>query len=213
MSSLSAELKLEQKEEKQILSELKETLHQTRKVQAIASETQSKIFELERHNSLLSWQVGMVRVLEEEATEFLDGFRGRLASVQERHGKEMEVEMKKARKTHMHMTEASKGLVVAVAGVQAAKEEGEEAAAQFLAMEQQRDEVRAEMRKEQEETRKLLEEVKEVNLKIQQTDEAVGELETYVMALKNERMRAAAAASKEGGGGKGGGREVRELGG
>eukprot|EP00624_Nannochloropsis_granulata_P006561 evm.model.NODE_49361_length_10820_cov_16.737431.3 len=116
----------------------------------------------------------------------------------------MEVEVRKARTLHMHMTEASKGLVVAVAGVEAAKEEGEEAAARFLTMEHQRDEVRAEMRKEQEETRKLLGEVKEIDLEIQQTDEAVGELETYVMALKNERMRAVAAASKDGGGGRGG---------
>ena len=146
----------------------------------------------------------MVRVLEEEATVFLDGCRGRLASVQARHGKEMEVEVRKASKLHMHMTEASKGLVIAVTGVQAAKEEGEEAAARFLAMEEQRDEVRAEMRKEQEETRMLLREVKKFDVEIQQTDEAVGELETYVMALKNERMRAAAVASKEGGEGKGG---------
>ena len=64
--------------------------------------------------------------------------------------------------------------------------------------------MRAEMRKEQEETRMLLREVKKFDVEIQQTDEAVGELETYVMALKNERMRAAAVASKEGGEGKGG---------
>ena len=200
-TSLALELKQEQKDEQKLLSELKETVAQTRQAHAKASEVQAKLFELERKQALLSWQVGVVRVLEEEATVFLDGFKGRLAQVQERHRKEMEVEVKKAKELCAQMTEASKGLEVAEAGVQAAREEREEAAARLVAMEEKRDEVRGEVRKEQEETRKLLGEVKGIDLEMQQTEESVGELETYVMALKNERMRAAAvAAAKEGGG-------------
>jgi len=138
-------------------------------------------------------------VLEEEASVFLDGLRGRLAQVQEKNRKEMEVEVRQAKEVHTQMTEASKGLAVAEEGVKAAREEREEAEARLVAMGEQRDEVRAVVRKEQEETRRLLGEVKGMDVEIQQTEEAVGELETYVMALKNERMRAAAAAAKGGG--------------
>jgi chromosome segregation ATPase len=198
--SLGAELLAEKKEEQRLLEGMATVISETRQAQDRAAAIQTTLSNLEARRTDLAWRVGLVRALEGEIHSFYTGFIDKMALLQERYRREMGEEMEKAAGTHARLMEVRRELKVAAKGVRSAKEDCLEAEKRLEMIEKERDMFSEELGAGQEETRRLVGEMKAMDKEITGTEETVSELETYTTAIRDARMRIAGDRGGLGGG-------------